>query len=85
MSKYTNMEMTILDVIVDIYNEWGDYQFVGDILDRLEDEAKLNTKQARGVLSSLVKKDAIYISREDDGLLSLLDNDYRSKVKIFND
>ena len=76
MSKYTELEIKVLEAWVRIYNEYTDVINAHEIYN----ETTLSMKELRGVLSSLVKKRAIDIDAEYGNLISLFDDEYRRKM-----
>ena len=70
MIAYTEMEQQVMDSLLDIQNDGIFIIYPGDITNY----TGINIKILRGILSSLIKKDAIDV---DESLISVFDDNYR--------
>jgi len=65
MTKFTELEQTVLDALIDgLYAEAG---FSDVDANDLAHATKIDTRTIRGVLSSLIKKEVISIDGNDSG------------------
>jgi hypothetical protein len=72
-TTYTEKEKQVLQACLEIQKDGIFCIYTGDI----EQYSCIDSKILRGVLSSLVKKNALDVNTEDGGLISIFDDNYR--------
>lgn len=77
MSKYTELELKVLNIIKEISNETSEIYLKHLVLDIAD--AGIPSNKSRGAISSLIKKTAIDISHDYDKFVSILDEDYQGE------